>query len=32
MVAERAGLVMDPGSKVTFNGVQIGRVGHRETR
>lgn len=26
MVAARAGLVMDPGSKVTFNGVQIGRV------
>nr|WP_277622395.1 MCE family protein [Mycobacterium malmoense] len=27
MVASRAGLVMDPGSKVTYNGVQIGRVG-----
>ena len=26
MISERAGLVMDPGSKVTFNGVQIGRV------
>jgi phospholipid/cholesterol/gamma-HCH transport system substrate-binding protein len=26
MVAPRAGLVMDPGSKVTFNGVQVGRV------
>lgn len=26
LVSERAGLVMDPGSKVTFNGVQIGRV------
>ena len=26
MVASRAGLVMDPGSKVTLNGVQIGRV------
>ena len=26
MVSDRAGLVMDPGSKVTFNGVQIGRV------
>ena len=26
MVATRAGLVMDPGSKVTYNGVQIGRV------
>ncbi|HUE33018.1 MAG TPA: MCE family protein [Mycobacterium sp.] len=26
MVASRAGLVMEPGSKVTFNGVAIGRV------
>jgi MlaD protein len=26
MVATRAGLVMDPGSKVTYNGVEIGRV------
>lgn len=26
MVAARAGLVMEPGSKVTYNGVQIGRV------
>nr|WP_231996912.1 MlaD family protein [Mycobacterium scrofulaceum] len=26
MVAPRAGLVLDPGSKVTYNGVQIGRV------
>jgi phospholipid/cholesterol/gamma-HCH transport system substrate-binding protein len=26
MVADRAGLVMNPGSKVTYNGVQIGRV------
>jgi phospholipid/cholesterol/gamma-HCH transport system substrate-binding protein len=26
LVADRAGLVMDPGSKVTFNGVEIGRV------
>ena len=26
MLASRAGLVMDPGAKVTFNGVQIGRV------
>jgi phospholipid/cholesterol/gamma-HCH transport system substrate-binding protein len=26
VVANRAGLVMDPGSKVTYNGVQIGRV------
>ncbi|WP_459965775.1 MCE family protein, partial [Mycobacterium avium] len=25
--ASRAGLVMDPGSKVTYNGVEIGRVG-----
>jgi phospholipid/cholesterol/gamma-HCH transport system substrate-binding protein len=26
MYSERAGLVMDPGSKVTYNGVQVGRV------
>ena len=26
MVAARAGLVMDTGSKVTYNGVEIGRV------
>src|SRR5882724_4635830 len=26
MVTNRSGLVMDPGSKVTYNGVQIGRV------
>jgi len=26
LVASRAGLVMDPGAKVTYNGVQIGRV------
>jgi phospholipid/cholesterol/gamma-HCH transport system substrate-binding protein len=26
MLSGRAGLVMDPGSKVTYNGVQIGRV------
>ena len=26
MVSSRAGLVMDPGSKVTYNGVAIGRV------
>jgi phospholipid/cholesterol/gamma-HCH transport system substrate-binding protein len=26
MLAERAGLVMDQGSKVTYNGVSIGRV------
>jgi phospholipid/cholesterol/gamma-HCH transport system substrate-binding protein len=28
MVSDRAGLVMDPGSKVTYNGVVIGRVGN----
>ena len=27
MIASRAGLSMDPGAKVTYNGVQIGRVG-----
>jgi phospholipid/cholesterol/gamma-HCH transport system substrate-binding protein len=26
MLSDRAGLVMDPGSKVTYNGVPIGRV------
>ncbi|MGA9360996.1 MAG: MCE family protein, partial [Mycobacterium sp.] len=26
MLAPRAGLVMEPGSKVTYNGVEIGRV------
>ncbi|MBS4727857.1 MCE family protein [Mycobacterium sp. SM1] len=26
MISSRAGLVMDPGAKVTYNGVQIGRV------
>ena len=26
MVSDRSGLVMDPGSKVTYNGVEIGRV------
>jgi phospholipid/cholesterol/gamma-HCH transport system substrate-binding protein len=26
MIAGRGGLVMDPGSKVTYNGVEIGRV------
>ncbi|MET0451730.1 MAG: MCE family protein [Mycobacterium sp.] len=26
LIAERSGLSMDPGSKVTFNGVEIGRV------
>jgi phospholipid/cholesterol/gamma-HCH transport system substrate-binding protein len=27
MVASRRGLVLDPGSKVTYNGVEIGRDG-----
>ncbi|WP_375486353.1 MCE family protein [uncultured Mycobacterium sp.] len=27
MLSSRAGLVMDPGNPVTYNGVQIGRVG-----
>ncbi|HEY2504112.1 MAG TPA: MCE family protein, partial [Mycobacterium sp.] len=26
MMSSRAGLVMDPGAKITYNGVQIGRV------
>ena len=26
LLASRAGLVMEPGSKVTYNGVEIGRV------
>jgi phospholipid/cholesterol/gamma-HCH transport system substrate-binding protein len=26
MISPRAGLVLDPGSKVTFNGVEIGKV------
>jgi ABC-type transporter Mla subunit MlaD len=26
MVSPRAGLVLEPGSKVTFNGVEIGKV------
>ncbi len=26
MLAPRAGLVIDPGSKVTYNGAEIGRV------
>jgi phospholipid/cholesterol/gamma-HCH transport system substrate-binding protein len=30
MLAGRAGLVMDPGTPVTFNGVHIGRVGRIE--
>jgi len=28
MVSSRAGLSMDPGAKVTYNGVEIGRVGN----
>jgi phospholipid/cholesterol/gamma-HCH transport system substrate-binding protein len=28
MLSSRAGLVMDPGAKVTYNGVEIGRVGN----
>jgi phospholipid/cholesterol/gamma-HCH transport system substrate-binding protein len=27
MISPRAGLVLDPGSKVTYNGVEIGKVG-----
>ena len=27
MISSRAGLSMDPGAKVTYNGVEIGRVG-----
>ncbi|BBY45023.1 MCE family protein [Mycolicibacterium celeriflavum] len=30
LVAARAGLSMDPGAKVTFNGVEIGRVANVE--
>jgi phospholipid/cholesterol/gamma-HCH transport system substrate-binding protein len=30
LLSPRAGLVVEPGSKVTFNGVQIGRVSHIE--
>lgn len=30
MLSDRAGLVMDPGSPVTYNGVEIGRVGSIE--
>ncbi|TGD90023.1 MCE family protein [Mycolicibacterium sp. CH28] len=26
LISQRAGLVMDPGSKVTYNGVEVGRV------
>jgi phospholipid/cholesterol/gamma-HCH transport system substrate-binding protein len=28
MISARSGLSMDPGAKVTYNGVEIGRVGH----
>jgi phospholipid/cholesterol/gamma-HCH transport system substrate-binding protein len=31
MLASRAGLVMDPGAKVTYNGVEIGRVANIST-
>ncbi|MCW2552151.1 MAG: virulence factor Mce family protein [Mycobacterium sp.] len=31
VLAGRAGLVVDPGSKVTLNGVEIGRVAHIDT-
>src|SRR5882757_7328034 len=30
LISARAGLSMDPGAKVTYNGVQIGRVGEVE--
>jgi phospholipid/cholesterol/gamma-HCH transport system substrate-binding protein len=30
MIATRSGLSMDPGAKVTYNGVQVGRVGKVE--
>jgi phospholipid/cholesterol/gamma-HCH transport system substrate-binding protein len=30
MIATRSGLSMDPGAKVTYNGVQVGRVGKIE--
>jgi phospholipid/cholesterol/gamma-HCH transport system substrate-binding protein len=30
MISSRAGLSMDPGAKVTYNGVEIGRVGKVE--
>ncbi|NVN51480.1 MCE family protein [Mycolicibacterium hippocampi] len=30
MISARSGLSMDPGSKVTYNGVEIGRVGQVE--
>src|ERR1700759_361003 len=28
LLSPRAGLVVEPGSKVTYNGVEIGRVSH----
>jgi phospholipid/cholesterol/gamma-HCH transport system substrate-binding protein len=31
MISARAGLSMDPGAKVTYNGVEIGRVGDVQT-
>jgi phospholipid/cholesterol/gamma-HCH transport system substrate-binding protein len=31
VISGRAGLVVDPGSKVTLNGVEIGRVAHIDT-
>src|ERR1700761_5918904 len=31
MISARAGLSMDPGAKVTYNGVEIGRVGAVQT-
>jgi len=31
LISERAGLVVDPGSKVTLNGVEIGRVTRLDT-
>jgi phospholipid/cholesterol/gamma-HCH transport system substrate-binding protein len=31
VLSDRAGLVVDPGSKVTLNGVEIGRVAHIDT-
>jgi phospholipid/cholesterol/gamma-HCH transport system substrate-binding protein len=30
MISGRAGLSMDPGAKVTYSGVEIGRVGKVE--
>src|SRR5689334_10348722 len=31
LTSDRAGLVVDPGSKVTFNGVEVGRVADLRT-